>query len=65
VPTPIVRINVSNFAATWKHRASVLILLFGNREGDLQVTLTTRSLKLRTHAGDVALPGGKLLLFSV
>jgi len=38
----------------------VLILLFGDRNGNLQVALTTRSMKLRTHAGDVALPGGNL-----
>lgn len=49
---------VSNFAAPWKKRASVLILLWGDRNGDLQVALTTRSMQLRTHAGDVALPGG-------
>ena len=48
----------STFAATWKQRASVLILLFGDKSGNLQVLLTTRSKELRTHAGDVALPGG-------
>jgi hypothetical protein len=51
----------SNFSATWKQRASVLILLFGDNNGNLQVVLTTRSMKLRTHAGDVALPGGTTL----
>lgn len=48
----------SKFAASWKQRASVLILLFGDKNGNLQVLLTTRSMQLRTHAGDVALPGG-------
>jgi len=53
------RAPLDTFAATWKQRASVLILLFGDKNGNLQVALTTRSMKLRTHAGDVALPGGK------
>ena len=55
-------LNCSTFSATWKQRASVLILLYGDSDGDLQVVLTTRSMKLRTHAGDVALPGGRPLL---
>jgi len=40
-------------------RAAVLVLLFADRRGDLQVVLTLRSSKLRTFAGQVALPGGK------
>ena len=55
---PILKVWNSNFAAPWTRRASVLILLWGDRNGDLQVALTTRSKQLRTHAGDVALPGG-------
>ena len=47
------------FKATAKNRASVLVLLFSRSDGELHVVLTTRSLNLRTHAGDVALPGGK------
>ncbi|ELU40774.1 NUDIX domain-containing protein [Rhizoctonia solani AG-1 IA] len=38
--------------------AAVLILLF-IRDGHLRVLLTTRSQHLRSHPGDVALPGGK------
>ncbi|THZ57948.1 hypothetical protein D6C85_10343 [Aureobasidium pullulans] len=40
-------------------RASVLILLFADRRGDLRVILTIRSAKLRNYAGQAALPGGK------
>ncbi|KAI5798865.1 NUDIX hydrolase domain-like protein [Geopyxis carbonaria] len=40
-------------------RAAVLILLFADRRGDLNVVLTVRSAQLRTFAGQVALPGGK------
>ncbi|KAJ1307629.1 hypothetical protein OPQ81_001725 [Rhizoctonia solani] len=38
--------------------AAVLLLLF-IRDGHLRVLLTTRSKHLRSHPGDVALPGGK------
>ncbi|OLL21710.1 Nudix hydrolase 15, mitochondrial, partial [Neolecta irregularis DAH-3] len=40
-------------------RASVLVLLFADEEGELRVVLTTRSKNLRSHSGDVSLPGGK------
>ena len=46
------------FKATAQNRASVLVLLFRRSNGEMHVVLTTRSLNLRTHAGDVALPGG-------
>ncbi|KAL0954697.1 hypothetical protein HGRIS_003646 [Hohenbuehelia grisea] len=39
--------------------ASVLVLLY-ERAGGLRVLLTTRSKALRTHAGQTALPGGKV-----
>ncbi|KAF8656854.1 hypothetical protein AX16_002401 [Volvariella volvacea WC 439] len=39
--------------------AAVLVLLF-ERDGELRVLLTTRSKHLRTHAGQTALPGGKM-----
>jgi NUDIX domain len=38
--------------------AAVLILLY-EREGIIRVLLTTRSKNLRSHPGQVALPGGK------
>jgi coenzyme A diphosphatase NUDT7 len=38
--------------------AAVLVLLF-MRDGHLRVLLTTRSKHLRSHPGEVALPGGK------
>ncbi|KAJ7665956.1 NUDIX hydrolase domain-like protein [Mycena polygramma] len=38
--------------------AAVLILLF-EEVGELRVLLTTRSKRLRTHAGQTALPGGR------
>ncbi|EJD49664.1 hypothetical protein AURDEDRAFT_100608 [Auricularia subglabra TFB-10046 SS5] len=39
--------------------AAVLVLLFEGAGGELEVLLTTRSLAMRTHAGQTALPGGK------
>ncbi|KZW02768.1 hypothetical protein EXIGLDRAFT_713756 [Exidia glandulosa HHB12029] len=39
--------------------AAVLVLLFENADGQLEVLLTTRSAALRTHAGQTACPGGK------
>jgi coenzyme A diphosphatase NUDT7 len=42
----------------WR-RAAVLVLLFSDRRGDLRVVLTLRSPTLRTHPGQVALPGGR------
>ncbi|KAL8526610.1 hypothetical protein ACS0TY_015712 [Phlomoides rotata] len=43
-----------------KKRAAVLICIFSGREGELRVILTRRSMKLSSHPGDVALPGGKM-----
>jgi coenzyme A diphosphatase NUDT7 len=42
-----------------KKRAGVLVLLY-ERSGSLRVLLTTRSKALRTHAGQTALPGGRV-----
>ncbi|KDN44205.1 hypothetical protein RSAG8_05678, partial [Rhizoctonia solani AG-8 WAC10335] len=42
----------------WNKTAAVLVLLF-IRDGHLRVLLTTRSKNLRSHPGEVALPGGK------
>lgn len=47
----------SDYASS-KH-ASVLVLLY-ERDGIIHVLLTTRSKALRTHAGQTALPGGKV-----
>ncbi|KAF7424314.1 hypothetical protein PC9H_009621 [Pleurotus ostreatus] len=47
----------SDYASS-KH-ASVLVLLY-ERDGIIRVLLTTRSKALRTHAGQTALPGGKV-----
>ncbi|XP_073034213.1 nudix hydrolase 15, mitochondrial-like [Primulina eburnea] len=41
-------------------RAAVLICLFDGKDGELRVILTRRSMKLSSHPGDVALPGGKM-----
>ncbi|ORY77632.1 hypothetical protein BCR35DRAFT_305397 [Leucosporidium creatinivorum] len=38
--------------------AGVLVLLHVDEQGELGVTLTTRSLRLRSHPGETALPGG-------
>ncbi|XP_017977328.1 PREDICTED: nudix hydrolase 15, mitochondrial isoform X1 [Theobroma cacao] len=47
--------------ANWrKRRAAVLICLFEGKQGELRVILTKRSMKLSSHPGDVALPGGKM-----
>lgn len=37
--------------------AAVMVLLFVAEDGRLRVLLTTRSLALRSHPGDTALPG--------
>ncbi|KAL8287182.1 hypothetical protein RQP46_003634 [Phenoliferia psychrophenolica] len=42
-----------------KRLAGVLVLLHVNPLGGLSVTLTTRSLLLRSHPGETALPGGR------
>ncbi|KIY61343.1 hypothetical protein CYLTODRAFT_459938 [Cylindrobasidium torrendii FP15055 ss-10] len=42
-----------------KALAGVLVLLF-EQDGQLRILLTTRSKLLRTHAGQTALPGGKM-----
>ncbi|CAI8591048.1 unnamed protein product [Vicia faba] len=39
--------------------AAVLICLFEDQNGNLRVILTQRASSLSTHAGEVALPGGK------
>ncbi|XP_045804240.1 nudix hydrolase 11-like [Trifolium pratense] len=40
-------------------KAAVLICLFEGQDGNLRVILTQRASSLSTHAGEVALPGGK------
>lgn len=39
--------------------AAVLVLLHLDKHGELAVTLTTRSSKLRSHPGETSLPGGR------
>ncbi|XP_059642897.1 nudix hydrolase 11-like [Cornus florida] len=41
-------------------RAAVLVCIFVGQEGELRVVLTKRSMKLFSHPGEVALPGGKM-----
>ncbi|KAF8313653.1 hypothetical protein DL93DRAFT_2080982 [Clavulina sp. PMI_390] len=56
--TPQVHIgNYPEYVPTRK-LAAVLVLLF-ERDGVVRVLLTTRSKQLRSHPGQVALPGGK------
>ncbi|KAH7514670.1 hypothetical protein FEM48_Zijuj11G0114400 [Ziziphus jujuba var. spinosa] len=50
----------SNCVNWRKRRAAVLICLFEGPQGELRVILTKRSMKLASHPGDVALPGGKM-----
>ncbi|OMO97613.1 hypothetical protein COLO4_14490 [Corchorus olitorius] len=54
--------NNQQFACVnWREkRAAVLICLFEGYQGELRVILTKRSMKLMSHPGDVALPGGKM-----
>ncbi|CAI7574952.1 unnamed protein product [Penicillium glandicola] len=40
-------------------RAAVLILLFADAKGDLNVVVTIRAKTLSSYAGDAALPGGR------
>ncbi|KAH8926721.1 hypothetical protein BT69DRAFT_1258997 [Atractiella rhizophila] len=42
-----------------ERRAAVMVALFPGRHGDLYVLLNTRALTLRSHPGEVSLPGGK------
>ena len=39
--------------------AAVLLILFEGARGELEVIVTTRSSKLRSHGGQTAFPGGK------
>ena len=62
--TPIVlspRQNVSNRPAEMEQRpsASILVPIF-EQDGMADMVLTRRSTDLRTHAGEVAFPGGKV-----
>jgi 8-oxo-dGTP pyrophosphatase MutT (NUDIX family) len=41
-------------------RASTLLLLYPDADGDLTIPLTVRRPDLRTHAGEVSLPGGSV-----
>lgn len=51
---------VTDFLDPLQYRASVLIpLLWNPHTGQIQVQLTQRSSKMRSHAGEVAFPGGK------
>ncbi|XP_051130290.1 nudix hydrolase 15, mitochondrial-like [Andrographis paniculata] len=43
-----------------ENRAAVLICIFCGQDGELRVILNRRSMKLSSHPGDVALPGGKM-----
>lgn len=43
-----------------ERRAAVLVCLFEGDEGELRVILTKRSMKLSSHPGEVAFPGGKM-----
>ena len=41
-------------------RAGVLIPIYEDQNGEIQCLLTVRSSRMRSHAGEVCLPGGKL-----
>ncbi|KAK3032844.1 hypothetical protein RJ639_037021 [Escallonia herrerae] len=49
-----------SFFKSREKRAAVLVCIFEGHEGELRVILTKRSMKLFSHPGDVALPGGKM-----
>lgn len=44
----------------WARRAGVLVILYGNKYGDLSTILTMRSKDMTSFAGHAALPGGKV-----
>eukprot|EP00128_Syssomonas_multiformis_P009824 Colp12_sorted_trinity150504_noHs@23743 len=50
--------DVPRTAENIKHRAAVLICLY-EKDGEVYVVLTKRSMKLRKHPGEVAFPGGR------
>ena len=58
-PTREKRRRRRNNTANYKKRAAVLIVLF-EKEGVVHALLTKRSLNMNSHAGQIALPGGKL-----
>lgn len=47
-------------ASTPKAQAAVLVALYEDRNGDARLVLTKRHDWMRTHAGDVVFPGGKI-----
>jgi 8-oxo-dGTP pyrophosphatase MutT (NUDIX family) len=47
------------FSLPLPRRASVLILLYADKRGELRVVLTMRAKTLSSYAGQAALPGGK------
>ncbi|XP_011095054.1 nudix hydrolase 15, mitochondrial [Sesamum indicum] len=61
-PNPLIQDYVAKHipVLSRKKRAAVLICIFGGQDGELRVILTRRSMKLSSHPGDVALPGGKM-----
>nr|POE86072.1 isoform 2 of nudix hydrolase 15, mitochondrial [Quercus suber] len=58
--SPEVKNDLSSCVNWRERRAVVLICLFEGQDGELQVILTKRSMKLSSHQGDVALLGGKV-----
>ncbi|KAG8377058.1 hypothetical protein BUALT_Bualt09G0128500 [Buddleja alternifolia] len=62
-PNPLIPANYitkNMHVLSRKNRAAVLVCIFGGQDGQLRVILTRRSMKLSSHPGDVALPGGKM-----
>lgn len=59
VSMPIHPLTAFSSDHTHTKLAAVLVLLY-EHSGGLRVLLTTRSKELRTHAGQTALPGGKV-----
>ena len=59
VPGPTVLVNETNAPAGLEVGSAVLAALF-EQEGEARLILTRRSSGLRTHKGQVSLPGGRL-----
>ncbi|KAJ3912311.1 hypothetical protein F5877DRAFT_72507 [Lentinula edodes] len=50
----------TNLSLHRQQLAAVLVLLYSDSTGSIQVLLTTRSKSLRSHPGQTALPGGRI-----
>ena len=57
-PAELRGIQLNTSGATMTRKSSVLVALF-EQDGETRIILTRRSLELKSHRGEVALPGGR------